>query len=308
MNYPVIIWLIAFFLLGFILCRFMIKKIIRISSQGGSLILNYQEIPIPTGTGVVFSLAFLPMALIALFLMPVGLHDRILLLLLGLIGFTFLGLIDDIWGNRETTGLKGHLNLLLHGRLTTGSIKAVFGLILVFCISALENNFSINSESHWLELIFTALLLALSANSFNLFDLRPGRSCKYFYLTFIITLILGATSLAVVSYETAFLTGLAGIVLVYYPFDVRAKTMMGDAGSNALGLVLGLTIIWTCEMKVQIIYLIYLLILHLIAEKFSLSEIIAKVPFFDFLDKLGRRDQRKQRRVQKSYRTRRSGE
>ncbi len=308
MSYPVIIWLITFFLLGFLLCRFMIKKIIHIASQGGSLVLNYQEIPIPTGTGVVFSLAFLPMGLIALFLMPAGLHSRILLLFLGLIGFTFLGLMDDIWGNRETTGLKGHLNMLLRGQLTTGSIKAVFGLILAFCMASLENNFSLSSESHWLELIFTTLLLALSANSFNLFDLRPGRSCKYFYLTFVITLILGITSLTVISYETAFLSGLAGIVLAYYPFDVRAKTMMGDAGSNALGVALGLIIIWTCEMKVQIIYLIYLLLLHLIAEKVSLSKIIAQIPFLDFLDKLGRKDRIKKERSQGSRRTKRSGE
>ncbi len=302
MNYLVLIWLIAFFILGFILCRFMIKKVIRLVSQGGTLTANFQGNPIPNGTGVIFSLALLPMGLIGLLLMPSELNLRISILLLGLLGFTFLGLMDDVWGNRDTRGLKGHLSLLLQGRITTGSIKAVFGLILAFCLTLVENSLS-EADSNWLLLILSVLILALSANSFNLFDLRPGRACKYFYLTLLVTLILGATSLTVVSYETAFLTGLAGIVLAYFPFDVRAKTMMGDAGSNALGLVLGLIIVWTCNLQVQIVYLIYLLLLHLMAEQVSLSEIIAKIPPLDFLDKLGRKD-----RIKKAAKTQRAGE
>jgi UDP-N-acetylmuramyl pentapeptide phosphotransferase/UDP-N-acetylglucosamine-1-phosphate transferase len=68
----------------------------------------------------------------------------------------------------------------------------------------------------------------------NLLDLRPGRAIKGFLIFLFLIAILGLGDI-----DWLLLAPLLGAVLYYLLIDLRAGAMMGDAGSNVLGLTLG---------------------------------------------------------------------
>ena len=47
----------------------------------------------------------------------------------------FAGILDDIIGNRDVSGLKATLKVYLNGKLTTGGFKALFGGFIGLVIS-----------------------------------------------------------------------------------------------------------------------------------------------------------------------------
>ena len=116
-----------------------------------------------------------------------------------------IGLADDLWSGPER-GFRAHLG----AGATTGMLKLV-GIPLY----ALVRTRSLSG----------ALLVGLAANAVNQLDTRPGRALKAFGLG---TLLLG----------TAPKRAVAAAVLLA-PYDLREMAMLGDAGSNALGAVLG---------------------------------------------------------------------
>lgn len=64
--------------------------------------------------------------------------------------------------------------------------------------------------------------------------------------------------------------------------------MLGDAGANVLGGVLGLAVVTGAPAAVQIFYFLLLVGFHVVTEKISLTEVIAKNSLLCFLDNLGR--------------------
>ena len=68
-----------------------------------------------------------------------------------------------------------------------------------------------------------ALLVGLAANALNQLDTRPGRALKAY--------LVGCVSSPVRRSATA---------VLLLPYDLREMAMLGDAGSNALGALLGL--------------------------------------------------------------------
>ena len=65
-----------------------------------------------------------------------------------------LGIIDDLLGNRNTTGLKGHIGQLFKFKLTTGGLKALMGgVVSIFVSLSFSNNFPM--------LILNGLIIAL---------------------------------------------------------------------------------------------------------------------------------------------------
>jgi hypothetical protein len=135
--------------------------------------------------------------------------------------FGLVGLADDLWGDRTAGGFRGHLRQLAeHGRVTTGLVKLAVGggaaLALGLWLAgdaappmlrALLEPSAPSTASlpplpdlapkpppAWiglLQVLTSALVIALSANTLNLFDLRPLRALKLFGLGAV--LLLAAT-------------------------------------------------------------------------------------------------------------------
>jgi hypothetical protein len=162
-----------------------------------------------------------------------------------------LGFLDDALGGRER-GFREHLR----ARRTTGVLKAV-GIPLVGLLRT-------RSPSG-------ALLVALSANLLNQLDTKPGRCLKAYLLA---ALPLRAP---------------VGLAVLLLPYDLRERVMLGDAGSNALGAVLGLKSVDRFHGFSRWAAIGTLAALNLLGERTSLGRLIERTPGLRELDRLGRR-------------------
>jgi len=165
-----------------------------------------------------------------------------------------IGLADDLWSGPER-GLRAHLR----AGATTGTLKLV-GIPLW----ALWRTRSPSG----------AVLVALCANVLNQLDTRPGRALKAFLLG---SLLVRGTPRGAVA---------AAVLLA--PYDHREMTMLGDAGSNALGAVLGLHSVRRLSGPRRIGAIGALLVLTVVADRRSLGELIESTPVLSSLDALGR--------------------
>ena len=133
-----------------------------------------------------------------------------------------------------------------------------------------------------IDIIVNTLIIALSTNLMNLLDLRPGRAIKaYLFIMVIIFLTL-----------TGFVQVLPLLivpnVLAYFNYDLKARAMMGDTGSNVLGISIGMLISFGYPFNIRLGWLIFVVIMHIFTEKYSLTKIIEKNKLLNFIDKLGR--------------------
>ena len=277
------------FALGFLGTYFMIPLFKSMLVNGNVIRPNYKNEMIPVGMGIVL----LPMIIInSIILGFVTLNNIwfvsssnynlniVWLLCLALYIFSmmamfFAGALDDLIGNRNVSGLKGHFKSLFKGELTTGGFKALFGgfvgLVVSVCIS-----------SSIVDIIVNTLIIALSTNLMNLFDLRPGRAIKA-YLVIMIPIYITLTG-----YTKVFPLLILPNVLAYFNTDLKARGMMGDTGSNVLGISIGVLMALGYGIKVRLAWLVFLILMHLITEKFSLTKIIEKNRVLKFIDNLGR--------------------
>jgi hypothetical protein len=162
-----------------------------------------------------------------------------------------VGAADDAWSGPER-GFRAHLRA---GR-TTGVLKLVaipaIGLLATRRLSG-------------------ALLVGLAANVVNQFDTRPGRALKAYL----------AAALP--------LRAPLGLAVMLLPYDLREMTMLGDAGSNALGALLGLSSVDRLTGRGRWLAIGALAGLTLLGERRSLGELIERTPGLSHLDRLGRR-------------------
>ena len=237
---------------------------------------NYKKDMIPVSMGIVF----LPMLIINAIILAyftTNFKDmlHIFIFLFGLVSMFFAGILDDIIGNRDVSGLKGHFKSLLNGKLTTGGFKALFGgfIGLVISIAISKNIYDI---------VINTLIIALSTNLMNLLDLRPGRAIKgYLVISIVLLFTLG-------EYTRNLLLLIFPNVIAYFNQDLKAKAMMGDTGSNVLGISIGILFVMGYPLKVRLIWLAFLIFIHILTEKYSLTKIIENNKILNFIDKLGR--------------------
>lgn len=245
----------------------------------GAVRKNYRGNDIPVSVGISFPVSLI---LVFLFYALIGRYDLSFhIYLIGIISICFLGFIDDMLGQRDTLGFKGHFGALFKGKLTTGGLKAVGGGIIAFflalSLSGLEPLGNV-----WLDILINTLILALFTNMLNLLDLRPGRAIKgYIFFLLLIILMAGRVNWLLI-------TPLLGIILVYFPVDVKARAMMGDAGSNVLGLTLGYYSVIFLSLPYRVAVLLFLIAMHIYTEKFSLTSTIERVPLLRLIDQAGR--------------------
>jgi UDP-N-acetylmuramyl pentapeptide phosphotransferase/UDP-N-acetylglucosamine-1-phosphate transferase len=193
--------------------------------------------------------------------------------------FALLGFLDDRFGEKSIKGLKGHFRSAAKGKITTGFVKATGGLAWsLYC------GLRVSPHSAG-KIVLNGLVIALCANLFNLLDLRPGRSSAVF-------LVSAGSLLAVVGSTPATVgatAALSAVVIAAIPcwiLDSRAKVMLGDTGSNLLGGSLGLTIALLNSSVLSLSALGLLIFIHAVAERKSLTAIIAANPILSMLDKL----------------------
>lgn len=181
-------------------------------------------------------------------------------------GMSILGLLDDALGSREAGGFKGHFKkLLVEHQLTTGAVKALGGGVLALAISACIPG----SLTEWL---INAALIALWANALNLLDLRPGRALAAFIFGLALVLVMCGLSRNTGWPIIAILLPVAALARA----DMTGRAMMGDTGSNALGAFLGLTLAISGPFSAKVAVVVVLLALHLVCERYSLTQIIEK--------------------------------
>jgi hypothetical protein len=160
-----------------------------------------------------------------------------------------LGLLDDAFSGPER-GWRAHLR----ARGTTGVLKLV-GIPLVGAAATRS--------------LSGGLLVGLSANALNLFDTKPGRALKAF-------LVLAPAS------------GYTPVAILLLPYDLRERVMLGDAGSNAFGAVVGLKSVGNFHGRVRWAAILALAGLNLLGERRSLGELIERTPGLAWFDRLGR--------------------
>ena len=120
-----------------------------------------------------------------------------------------------------------------------------------------------------------AALVSLAANFLNQLDTRPGRALKAFLLG---SAVAGRRTLPY-----------AGIAVLLAPYDLREMTMLGDAGANALGALLGLNSVDRLTGRGRWIAIGGLAGLTVLGEHLSLGAVIERTPGLAQLDRLGRR-------------------
>ncbi len=257
---------------------------IDVFSRGGRLAENYKGELIPQGIGIVFVLYILPWYAIYLIITKLNLLEiiyliNILILSMAFFAESLIGFFDDMVGSRDTLGLKGHFKALLSGRLTTGALKAIVGLLISFIMSMFFC-------SGLFDIIINTLMMALFINLLNLFDLRPGRAIKFYIL---LILVFGINAIFTGNYISFLLMiPLIGSIIGYFPFDLKARCMMGDAGSNVLGISAGIFATFQFGHYEKIVTLLLLVAIHIFTEKYSLSDVIKHNRILSFLDNLGR--------------------
>ncbi len=264
------------YLISLILSIIAIPFLLDMLMENNCIDLNYKKEKIPTSLGILFIIV----QTVTISIISIVKNYHVDLIMTYLVAFTLMGLVgifDDMVGDTNIKGFKGHIFALFKGKLTTGGFKAGMGFFLSFMVSLLVSN-------SFIELIVNTLLIALFTNFTNLFDLRPGRASKVFIFLSIILLITNNKA----HYVDFILFSFFGIMTRYLPIDLKAKAMMGDAGSNSLGLTLGVYCVFSHSLKVRVIYLIILIILQVVAEFVSFSKIIEKNKILSFIDNIGR--------------------
>src|ERR687895_656401 len=81
----------------------------------------------------------------------------------------------------------------------------------------------------------------------------------------------------------------AGLAVILLPYDLREMTMLGDAGSNALGAMLGLRSVSRLTERGRWLAIGGLAGLTLLGERRSLGELIERTRGLSEFDAWGRR-------------------
>jgi|Tabmets5t2r1_1033131.scaffolds.fasta_scaffold10471_1 UDP-GlcNAc:undecaprenyl-phosphate GlcNAc-1-phosphate transferase len=194
------------------------------------------------------------------------------------LAFLILGLADDLIEDAGSRGFRGHLRALAGGRLTGGGIKLLGGVLAALVVASLATP---EGRSAWL-LPLGAAVVASTANLANLLDLRPGRCTKVF-------LPLWGAGCLLDPPGGAWSAGLAGAALAGLPFDLRERGMLGDAGANALGAVVG-TLLLAGPVWLLLGALVALLALQALSERVSFSRVIDGNRVLRAADRFGRPD------------------
>ena len=240
---------------------FLTPYYIRLQKSKNAVAVNYQGIKIVTGGGLILLAAFSAVQFFYFFY-PQGEQIPGVFMLLYLSGITFLGMFDDLKGEKGCKGFRGHLRKFWQGEgISTGLYKAAGGLVLGVIISALTGGGS------WTEWLLKGIFLALFSNLFNLLDTRPARAAKFFFFFSLVFILV---------YKERFLPliSLWSALYIYLFWELEQKIMLGDAGAYLLGGALGLYLVIMSPLAVLLPLTALPVVLHYFGERFSFSSIL----------------------------------
>jgi hypothetical protein len=197
------------------------------------------------------------------------------------IGAAAFGGYDDLAGSGDRRGFRGHLGALARGEVTSGAVK--FGGIGTtgLAVAAMAGGPAI-------DVIINAGLTAGGANLLNLFDLRPGRAIKVAVAGGSLLAVAAPASTVPVSTARA-VAGPLGAALALLPEDLGERAMLGDAGANALGAMLGVSAAVSLPRPARAALLAGIISLTAASEVVSFTAVIERTPALRWLDMLGRR-------------------
>ena len=196
--------------------------------------------------------------------------------LFAVFGFGLLGMVDDLLGDGSARGFRGHLRALFHGEITTGFLK-LFGGAGIAVVLVATPGFATGRR-----LLVDAVLIALAANLGNLLDRAPGRTIKAAAIAYVpLAFVLGDGAVGVA------IAPAMGAAFGLLGDDVRERLMLGDAGANVIGAVLGLGVVLGRGEVTRTTALVLLVIANVAAELVSFSAGIDRIPPLRWLDRLG---------------------
>jgi UDP-GlcNAc:undecaprenyl-phosphate GlcNAc-1-phosphate transferase len=188
-----------------------------------------------------------------------------------------VGALDDLMGSEEHRGFRGHLGGILRGRLTTGVAKLAVGVAAGVFLA-------VGMGGGPVRVVAAAVLIAGSINLWNALDVVPGRALKWAAVVLVPVLVATAGEPYGIVAGSA-LGGVAGVLA----FDLRERGMLGDAGSNPLGLLVGLGLALALPTWGVVAAAAAVLALQAAAETVTISRAIEAVAPLRWFDRLGRR-------------------
>jgi len=203
-----------------------------------------------------------------------------------LLGAGVVGAYDDLHGDAQARGFRGHLRALREGRVTTGLVKvagigttaAVATALLAADRPGPVTGGGLARTGAW---VLDTALVAGTANLVNLLDLRPGRAGK--------VLLIGGLALGVARPGAPGLAPVLGAVSGVLPADLAGRSMLGDCGANALGAALATSAAAALPLGGRLGALAVVAALNLASERVSFTAVVERTPWLHRLDRLGRR-------------------
>jgi hypothetical protein len=237
---------------------------------------NYAGDDVTLAEGPIALVALLAGAGLDLMLDPSG--RRSLPVAVASVGAGLVGAYDDLYGEGQAKGFRGHLRALRAGTVTSGMIKVLGVGVSAAGTAALLQRARPGCPKPTCRaadgLLDTALIAA-TANLINLLDLRPGRAAKAI-------IILGS---GLVGLGAAPAVGAAAGSL---PTDLAAKSMLGDCGANALGAAVASIAAGALPGSLRLLACAAVVALNLASERVSFTSVIERTPLLRRLDQLGR--------------------
>jgi UDP-GlcNAc:undecaprenyl-phosphate/decaprenyl-phosphate GlcNAc-1-phosphate transferase len=132
------------------------------------------------------------------------------------------------------------------------------------------------------DVLLGGAVVASLANLVNLFDLRPGRAIK-------VGVALGAPAMVQPGPAGVVAAAPVGAALAMLPDDLAERAMLGDAGANALGALVGVAVLARYGRAGRLAHLAAATALTLASEKVSFTRVIERTAVLRRLDALGRR-------------------
>lgn len=185
------------------------------------------------------------------------------------------GVYDDLVGGRDRRGFKGHLGALTRGEVTSGAVKIAGIGAAGLAGAGLVRRGPVDA-------LLAGAVVAATANLVNLLDLRPGRALKG-------SLLLAAAEATHGGPGRRLAAAVTGCALAALPDDLSERSMLGDAGANALGAVLGVAVATRAPRSALVARLGVLTALTLASERVSFTRVIEATPVLREIDAAGRR-------------------